>query len=162
MATIRIYRITHRRYAEEPFSGKGGLYAAGRWASQGRLVSYAAGSLALATLEQLARAGSGTRLREMVYTTADLDEDAIIARRRDDLPAGWDRRPPGKVSREIGDEWLIEGPSVALAVPSVLLPQGANYLLNPAHSGFDEALTVHETSPLGLDERILERFGAIR
>lgn len=52
-----IVGVVHQKYADNPFSGKGGLYAASRWASRGQLVSYAAESPALATLEILAGVG---------------------------------------------------------------------------------------------------------
>jgi len=48
-----LYRIVHRRYRDDPFSGKGGLHNKSRWASKGQLVSYAADHLATATLEKL-------------------------------------------------------------------------------------------------------------
>lgn len=154
----RIYRITHRRYASEPYSGKGGLHAAGRWASQGQLVSYAADSLALAVLEQIGRTGSIRRLKELVYVPADLQAEAITAPARADLPSGWDSRPPRQASRSFGDEWLDIRASVALRVPSVMIPEGYNYVLNPAHPDFEERVSVHEAAPLELDPRITERL----
>ncbi len=158
MSTVRIFRIVHRKYAGTPYSGKGGLYAAGRWSSRGRLVSYAADSLALATLELLARLGSLARLREMVYIPADLSEEAVTGTSRAQLPPGWDRHPPGSISQVLGNRWLGANRSVALRVPSVLLPEGHNYVLNPTHPDVGEALTSHEARPLDLDPRILERL----
>lgn len=158
MPTIRIFRIVHRKYADEPFSGKGGLYAASRWASRGRLVSYASESLALATLEKIAGTGRLGRLGEMVYLAADLDEAAIQVTPSEELPEGWDRRPPGRASRALGDQWLQGRASVALRVPSVVLPEGWNYAINPAHPDFEAALTTREAEPLELDPRVLERL----
>lgn len=155
-----IYRIVHREYAGDPYSGEGGLHAASRWAHRGRLVSYAAGTLALAALETLAGAGRLARLKEMVYAPADLDDAAVEALLGDDLPDGWDRRPPGSASRNVGDEWLEAKSSVALRVPSVMLPEGANYVLNPAHPSFSDALSVGAVQPLDLDPRLAERFGS--
>lgn len=158
MATVRIFRIVHRKYAEDPYSGSGGLYAASRWASLGQLVSYASESLALAALEKIAGAGRLARLGEMVYAPAELDEDAVQNISREELPTGWDQRPPGKASREVGDQWLRRADTVALRVPSVILPEGGNYLLNPAHPDFDTALAVYEARSLELDPRVLERL----
>lgn len=163
MASVRLYRIVHRKYAADPFSGKGGLYAASRWASRGQLVSYAADSLALAALEKIAGAGRLTRMQELMYATAELDPagaegGAIYAPDQDDLPDNWNQRPAGKASHVFGDTWLREGTSVAMRVPSVVLPSGWNYILNPAHSDFNTALTIHASQSLNLDPRVLARL----
>lgn len=158
MPTTCIYRITHQKYADDPYSGKGGLHAAGRWHHRGQLVVYASESLALATLEQIGRVGALERLKEMVYVPADLDEDAIAEPPLDDLPDGWDHRPPKAASRNYGDRWLKRQASVALCVPSVILPEGNNYVLNPAHSSFETAIRIHEPHALRLDPRITERL----
>jgi RES domain-containing protein len=148
----------HQKYAGEPFSGKGGLYASSRWASRGQLVAYAAESLALATLEKIAGVGTLNRLSEMVYVPADLREEDVRPITKSELPGGWDRRPPGAASREVGDRWLRENASVALRVPSVTLPEGSNYVLNPTHPRFEDALTIHAPSPLKLDPRVMKRL----
>ena len=158
MAHLRIVRIVHEKYADDPFSGDGGLFAASRWASRGQRVSYAADSLALAALEKIAGAGQLTRLREMVWAVARLDEDAVEAPSLSDLPEGWDRRPPGRPSQVFGDAWLEKKEAVALRVPSVVLPEGWNYVLNPAHPDYREALTLQETNQLDLDPRVLKRL----
>lgn len=165
---MRIYRITHRDYAAEAFSGKGGLYAAGRWHSRGQLVAYASESLALAALEQIGRVGSSTRLGEMVYVSADLDlsgspsgsAGVLRIAARGDLPEGWDERPAGRASQGFGDAWLAAGETVALRVPSVMLPEGFNVVLNPAHPSFGSVLVAAEPRPLELDPRIIERLRA--
>lgn len=158
MSTIRIYRIVHKEYADDPFSGEGGLYAASRWASRGQLVSYASESLALATLEKIAGAGRLGRLRQMVYVPAALRKKDIQVLKKNELPEEWDRRPPGTASRAIGDQWLQNAASVALSVPSVTLPEGSNYVLNPKHPAFAEAVSPKDPVPLELDPRVIDRL----
>ncbi len=159
MPTCRIIRIVHRRHQDAPYSGEGGLYASGRWHRQGRLVSYAAPSLALATLEKLAGVGSMKRLQEMVYVPAHLDTAVIGSVSPDDLPSGWDRRPPGAPSQGFGDAWLDARANVALQVPSVLFPEEeTNFVLNPTHPDFDRVLSIDDPSPLRLDSRIAEKL----
>jgi RES domain-containing protein len=160
VATRRIIRVTHRNDAEDAYSGRGGLYAAGRWHHRGRLVVYAAESLALATLEKIVAVNDVQRLREMVYVPAHLDEEAIWASSLEDLPDGWDQRPPGAASRDFGTDWLDSERSPALQVPSALFPSEAhNYVLNLAHPDLDATLQVHEARPLDLDPRIERRLG---
>ena len=54
------------------------------------------------------------------------------------LPDDWDAdnvdwSVGSAASQCIGDDWLARGTSLLLRVPSVVVPVGWNYLLNPAH-----------------------------
>ena len=158
MRTVRVFRIVHKTYADAPFSGEGGLYASSRWASRGQLVTYAADSLALATLEKIAGAGQIDRLGEMVYVPAEVQEPGIATLEEDELPDEWDRRPPGHASRDLGDRWLENETSPALRVPSVTLPDSSNYVLNPSHPEFEEVVAVGDQRRLDLDPRVLDRL----
>jgi RES domain-containing protein len=160
VAARRIIRVTHRSHAEDAYSGRGGLYAAGRWHHRGRLVVYAAESLALATLEKIVAVNDVQRLREMVYVPAHLDDEAIWASSLEDLPDGSDQRPPGAASRDFGMDWLDSERSPALQGPSALFPTEAhNYVLNPTHPEFVAVVEVDEPQPLTLDPRIEARLG---
>lgn len=153
-----IYRITHERYADEPFSGKGGLHYRSRWASKGQLVSYASNHLATATLEKIAGVGRADLLTEMMYAKAEVDAALVDALSEETLPESWDALPPTEATREIGDRWLDEQANLLLQVPAVVLPDCFNYVINAAHSEA-EALTVVETESLLLDNRVLRRLG---
>jgi RES domain-containing protein len=48
------------------------------------------------------------------------------------LPAGW--QDDSSVTRRIGDTWLRSGRTTLLEVPSVLVPETFNVLLNPVHT----------------------------
>ena len=154
-----IYRITHERYADEPFSGKGGLQYRSRWASKGQLVSYAADHLATATLEKIAGVGRAELLTEMVYAKATIDPERVDELPEDELPENWDALPPTDATRRVGDRWLDEQASPLLQVPAVVLPDSYNYVINAAHLDA-EALSGVETAPLLLDNRVLRQLGA--
>lgn len=162
MSTVRIYRIVHRKYADLPFSGEGGLYTAGRWSHKGRLISYASDSLALAAFEQLVRLHSMTRLRELVYVTATLSLHHVQSASIETLPDDWDAIPPTDASRRYGDEWLDTVSAIALRVPSVILPRSYNFVLNPVHPEYDTELLVDEAKPLTIDQRIERLISAGR
>jgi RES domain-containing protein len=49
------------------------------------------------------------------------------------LPAGWDAVPSGLTSRKAGDRWVASRRSPLLAVPSVIVPDECNVLINPLH-----------------------------
>lgn len=61
-------------------------------------------------------------------------EDLPIA----SLPAGWNSEPPTAASQSLGDAWVLAASSAVLAVPSVIVPEERNYVLNPGHMRFSE------------------------
>ena len=92
----------------------------------------------LATLEVLAGANDRLRLRGYLAIGATFDERHLEVVEASALPAGWDARPYTAVSQAVGDAWLDEERSLALRVPSVVVPSEWNVLLNPAHPAFSE------------------------
>lgn len=153
-----LYRIVHKQYQDDPFSGKGGLYNKSRWASRGQLVSYAADHLATATLEKLTGVQRADLMTEMVYARAEIDDQHAAVLSENDLSGGWDRLPATDATRKVGDAWMEATGSVVLRVPSVVLPHSYNYVVNAAHPD-RSALRVVEVTPLLLDNRVLARIG---
>jgi len=154
-----LYRIIHERYADEPFSGKGGLHYRSRWASKGQLVSYASGHLATATLEKIAGVKRADLLTEMVYVKAEVEPSHVDVLPSEELPAHWDALPPKEATRQVGDRWLADGGHLLLQVPAAALPDCYNYVINAGHPDAG-ALEVIETAPLLLDNRVLHQLGA--
>lgn len=154
-----LYRITHRRYADEPFSGKGGLHYRSRWASKGKLVSYGSGHLATATLEKIAGVTRADLLTEMVYVKAKVPASHIDVLPDEKLPEKWDALPPSEATRRVGNRWLDAGDNLLLRIPAVVLPDCYNYVINAAHPD-TEALDVVKTDSRFLDGRVLQRVSA--
>ena len=137
---LEVWRITAPEYADAAFSGEGARLWGGRFHSPGRRVVYASGSLALATLEVLAGANDRRRLRGYLAVGATFDEEHLEVVEASALPPGWDARPYTAVSQAVGDAWISEERSLALRVPSVVVPSEWNVLLNPAHPAFGEVV----------------------
>ena len=156
---LTLYRIIHKQYQDDPFSGKGGLYNKSRWASRGQLVSYAADHLATATLETLAGVQRADLMTEMVFARAEIDAQHESVLSKDQLPPDWNALPASDQTRTVGDAWLAAAHSVVLRVPSVVLPHSYNYVVNPSHPD-QSALRVVEVTPLLLDNRVLAQMGA--
>ena len=156
---LTLYRIVHKRYQDDPFSGTGGLYNKSRWASRGQLVSYAADHLATATLEKLTGVQRADLMTEMVYACAEIDPQHASTLPDGDLPDGWNQLPATDATRDVGNAWLETTDGVVLRVPSVVLPHSYNYVVHAAHPD-RAALRVVEVAPLLLDNRVLARIGA--
>ena len=147
------FRIASRRHPI--FDGAGAAEYGGRWNSPGRPVIYAARTLSLAMLEQLAQAGTGRLPQDQVcveITIPDAVSTEIV--KPGDIPS-WDAADR-LASRVLGDRWIAEQRSCVLLTPSVIVPTEQNVVINPAHADFAR-VTASRPHPLNWDER-LEAF----
>lgn len=143
-----VYRLVRAERADVVLSGEGARLYGGRWNPPGKAVVYASGSRALAVLEALVHlAGEARSMRFLLYSVA-LPQRARL-RRHDSA------RPPSALrsSQEIGRAWLETGDALALVVPSVLVPQEPNYVLNVSHPQFAR-LELSAPEPFSFDERL--------
>lgn len=117
-------------------SGKGAAGKGARWNHPGELVTYAATSISLAAWETRAHFGRGAALPwNRFLVRIDVPDDVWAARQMLSRPppVGWNAIPEGIVSRNEGSAWLKAGTSALLAVPSVIIYEEDNILINPAH-----------------------------
>jgi RES domain-containing protein len=154
VSTITAWRITPARYKDTAFNGEGAKEYGGRFNRVGTPMVYTSESLALATLELLTKINSRSRAAGRVCLPVQFDEAHVLVRNEDDLPEGWDARPYGPASQEIGDAWVRSQASLVLRVPSIVVPREHNYLINPRHPDASD-VEVGEAEPLDLDPRIL-------
>jgi len=157
---IEAYRISKESDPAKAFSGQGAKDWGGRWNSRGVGVVYTAAHRSLAILEVLVhvKGGGGTASAAIsipfsIYAISfdkSLLEELPIA----SLPAGWNSEPPAKASQSLGDAWALAARSAVLAVPSVMVTEERNYVLNPYHPRFSE---IQIASPVAcpVDPRLL-------
>jgi RES domain-containing protein len=127
---MRLWRISNHA----SLSGDGGLHASGRWHSRGRRVVYLADHPASALVEVMVHLEIDAEDLPSHYQLLGVevpDDAAITALGEHDLPTGW--RQQLLLTRARGDDWLRTGATALLRVPSAIVPEAANYLLNPAH-----------------------------
>lgn len=148
------WRIVKRRHAAAAFVGEGARLYGGRWNSPGVPAVYASESRALALLEVLAGLGNTAGLDAYVLIPAHFPESLVTAVNLGTLPEGWDTYPPPSAAQGVGNQWIKEGASAVLKVPSVLVPGEWNYVLNPRHPDFS-AVRIGPPEPLLLDPRLL-------
>ena len=153
MAAVVAWRLVRQRHAATAFSGEGARIFEGRWNSAGVAVVYCSENLALAALEILVHV-QPVAVAEPFRTFRVALDDALITRvERDKLPKGWNLQPPTTVSKTIGDEWVKSGRSVALTLPSLLVPLERTYLLNPKHPDFRK-VQIRDMGNFTLDRRL--------
>lgn len=133
----RLFRLEEpsRPTAAEAFSGLGGLYASGRWHTQGCKVVYRLESVALASLGRLVHARSMRALTGLNSFEVTLPDE--IVERAQNLPADCKAEPAARAAGAHRDRWLKELRSVGLLLPSAIVPVEYNCVINPAHPAFD-------------------------
>jgi RES domain-containing protein len=144
---LRVWRLTRAPFASTPFDGIGPARGGGRWNSRGVYVAYASSSRALALLEALVHVTRANAPADLVFIEADIPDDAIETLETARLPPGWRAEPPPASLRAIGDRWAREHRSIALRVPSVIVPEEHNVLVNPKHPRFRDVRIVGSAHP---------------
>lgn len=141
---IEAYRISKESDSAKAFSGQGAKDWGGRWNSRGVAVVYTAAHRSLSILEVLVhlRGGAGVGRTTIsapfcVYAVS-FDEALLEELPIASLPAGWNSEPPTAASQSLGDAWVLAANSTVLAVPSAIVPEERNYVLNPSHPRFPE------------------------
>ena len=125
-------------YEADDLSGAGAKATGGRWNVAGVAIVYTSQTRALACLETVVHLNAGglplnrylveVTIPDDVWTNSQMTTSAR-------LPVGWDSEPAGRTSIEFGTNWMRSGTSALLVVPSVIVPEELNVLINPHHPG---------------------------
>ena len=131
---IRVYRLAHELALAknpQPFQP---APSENRWNSVDTQVAYGGEHLALSALKLLTYWGHYPDMRGYQLFTLDIRSEDV-----EDVLDQSSNIDPNDYSqtRRYGDSWVEEGRSLALKVPSVVIPMSYNYLINPQHSIFD-------------------------
>jgi RES domain-containing protein len=151
----RAWRITKAKYANNAFDGEGARLYGGRWSSPGTRVVYVADSLALATLEILVHLQNTRTLADYVVFRSDFSAESVQILPEGDWPNRWRAYPSPADVQAVGDRWIRAARTPLLRVPSAVIPQECNYLLNPAHADFTR-IAIAGPFPLDIDPRLLK------
>lgn len=151
---MQVFRIAraNRRY---DLSGYGAFLVGGRWNLPGLSLLYTAETRSLAMLEVLVHLPASDLPADMYLLTLEVPdmlsrEEIALA----DLPADWQRLTQPLPTAVLGHGWLQASRSLALRVPSVIVAQEHNLLLNPAHSEFAQVRLAAEPEPFHFDDRL--------
>lgn len=139
------FRIVSPRWADDALSGEGARKFGGRWNSPGRAMVYLASSRSLAALEMLVHLTSPvSRSKAYQIIEVHIPSELISDYPLSILPAKWRDSPPSLITQEIGDDWLQacdSAPHLALQIPSTLVPEESNFLLNPLRHDFKKIIS---------------------
>jgi RES domain-containing protein len=153
---MRVFRIERKRYLATTLTGQGASLASGfRWNSESTRLVYTAATRSLAMLEIMAHLDASEDLPTDRFFVEIEVPDALAIRvvEANDLPEGWDARPPNRFTQRLGDEFVRNPTAAVLQVPSAIIPEEFNFLLNPAHPDA-RRLQIVKTTPLQFDARM--------
>lgn len=147
-----VYRIAKWKFIGD-LTGTGARLFGGRWNREGLPVLYTSTHLSLAVLELLANNVRQLIDKEYGYIILEVPGDQISFLPIDKLSEGWRMHPYTEETIVTGTEWLQGQSSLALGVPSAVLKQEQNVLINPVHPEFSEVRIVGKEL-LDLDGRV--------
>jgi len=149
-----VWRVTRKAHAEQPLGGEGARRYGGRWNHIGVAVVYTSQSLSLAVLEYLVNLPitdlPGDLVSIQINIPNDLPRAEITIK---ELPDNWRTYPSVEELRDIGTDWVRKASVPVLVVPSVVIPNELNYLVNPTHP-LSDGIEIVSIDAFALDTRL--------
>jgi len=150
-----VWRLARPRYAGD-LEGLGNATTGARWNSPGRGVTYASFNLSLCVLESFVHLSPElrTNLPEVAAVRIAIPDsasqlDIALA----DLPSDLGSGETARRCRSLGDAWLDGGEHLVCTMPSMIVPQERNVMINPAHELMDRVRIV-SVEPFRFDPRL--------
>ena len=150
----RVWRLCQAAQQATAFSGDGARRYGGRWTPKGLSAVYTAATQSLAALEILVHVDTDLVPNDFVLFAVDIPDAVRIERiLPEDLAPDWRSEFPPQSLQACGGAWLQNLVSAVLEVPSAIIPDEYNYILNPQHSDFP-LLLIHPSIPFVFDRRL--------
>lgn len=151
---MEVFRITQEQFADD-LTGNGARLFGGRWNTEGLFALYASSSRSLALLETLAHTPAkmlSTRGYSLI-TIFVPDSASIQEILFSHLATGWDVPDTRPLTKQLGDRFLRTKKKLLLSVPSVLMPEEINFVLNPLHTDMKK-IKITNKRRINFDRRV--------
>lgn len=129
---IRVYRIGLSKYARD-LTGEGARLFGGRWNQKSIPCIYTSESRSLCLLEYTVNIHIDEIRRALSITTFEIPEPSIKIINEPDLPGNWKQTPAPTETKDFGTRLLNNSSYAVFKIPSIVMPQEFNYILNPLH-----------------------------
>ncbi|MBU6157935.1 MAG: RES family NAD+ phosphorylase [Bacteroidetes bacterium] len=151
-----VYRLSQSSYAAD-LSGIGAEMAGGRWNSKGTPMIYAAESRALCVAELAMHLPLGLVPQNYAFVSFKIPENIpVLQLSKKQLPSNWNEYPHPNETQQIGDRFIRDNKFLVMRVPSVVVNEEYNYLINPRHS-LIQKVQVSDLSPFKFNERFFRK-----
>ena len=149
-----VYRISKCKFIDS-LTGMGAATFGGRWNSKGIHVVYTAATPSLALLESVVHI-SNIPVDDYCMALIEIPENKIAEIKLADLPANWFINPAQDNLKSIGNKFIKDNIFLALKLPSAIMTEDFNFLLNPNHPDFKKVKIV-STRTIPIDERLFKK-----
>lgn len=148
-----VYRIIGKKYSED-LSGTGAAMYGGRWNKKGTPVIYTGESKEIALLETIVHTPPMIS-PNLDIITLEMPDDSITTIEIEMLPSNWATYPAPTILSENGENWVNEGHTIALRVPSCIIHSAHNLILNCRHKEFYKVKLVDKKN-FKFDSRLIK------
>ena len=150
---MKVYRIAQRNFIED-LSGEGARLFGGRWNHKGTSLLYTAESRSLAALEILVHAHNLSSISSLATLILEIPDNVVIDdfTKQYSLPEDWNKYPAMSDMQDAVEKW-IKSDGFVLKVPSAIIQEESNYLINPKHKRIAD-LKILDIQDFSLDERL--------
>lgn len=150
-----VYRISRQKFAND-LSGTGARLNGGRWNSVGNSVLYSSSYRSLALLEILVHTTNDFVPDDLRLITIEIPDNGTIEEiKYPIIKEEMDKRGVNAQFYTIGDKWIKTSKALVLKVPSIIVPEEFNYLLNPLHKEFHKVKII-DVKPFDFDKRLVK------
>ena len=129
---MEVFLISHASYAD--LQGEGGVYNKGRWHNKGHRIVYTNSSRSLSMLERYihedGQAPCPRLIMMAIHIPDKLEMETITTHQLTESWFSYDDISQD-LTRKLGEDWLLKQRTAVLKVPSAIVPQEFNYLINP-------------------------------
>ncbi|MFT5265702.1 MAG: RES domain-containing protein [Polaribacter sp.] len=154
---MKVFRITKEKYKGD-LSGKGAELFGGRWNPVGTPALYTSENRALCTLELLVHTTNNvlpsTYLIQSIEIPKKLEKEIKLLS-ASDLSPNWNTLEHEVWTEELGYKYLHEEKKLGIQIPSAIIPQENNFVLNPNHESYED-IKIVQISELHIDKRLLK------
>jgi RES domain-containing protein len=148
---MEVYRVCRTKWARD-LNGEGARLFGGRWNRKGTSCIYTSSSRSLAILEFSVNISLDDIPRALSIVIIRIPDTQLLVN-TEDLPGNWKDVPAPSSTREFGNTILTEKKHLVFRVPSAVIPQEYNYLINPIHPKLPQC-KVLQVEDLAYDIRI--------
>lgn len=149
---MELYRIVYGKFTDRLFAPG----FSGRWNREGQFVVYTASNRSLASLENMVhKMGQGVLGASFIMMVLELPDGLPMTTiTRADLPQDWKLESSYQLTQPLGADWYDAGETLLLKVPSAVVPEEFNIVLNARHPDFTK-VQIKEREPFRYDHRFV-------
>jgi RES domain-containing protein len=139
---MEVYRICLTKFCTD-ISGKGAELYGGRWNRKGIPMLYTSSNRALSVLETLANTSFFPQNVSYSLVTLEISNSKVREININTLPKNWSQREYSESTLSIGTEWVHQKNELAIRVPSSIMHEEYNVLINVRHKDFESVKITH-------------------